>query len=111
MPALARVTDLPASHDAARVASIDQALIKSIVNRLLWDAGVDGLTDRELTVRFFADPKNPQCELSTPRKRRSDLTRDREVLVTPLRRKGVGERVASHVWVHRDFYMKRKSPA
>lgn len=111
MPALARVTDLPASHEAAVVASINQALIKSVVEGLLLDAGPNGLTDRELTLRYFADPKNPECELSTPRKRRSDLTRERLVLVTAMRRKGAGERVASHVWVHRQFYMKRKSPA
>ena len=104
MTALARSTDLPSSHEAARVSSQHESAIRSAVERIVRAAGPAGITDRQLTLRYFANPRNPECDFSTPRKRRSDLTHDGEVLVTTSRRKLGNERVAGSVWVHRDFH-------
>lgn len=101
MSLLARTTDLPASHEGAFVAS-HQDHIRDTVAALLIAAGPDGLTDRELTIRFFARKSHPECELSSPRKRRSELTRDGIALTKGHRRKVGSERVAGTVWYHRN---------
>ena len=101
--ARARRTDPAASHEAADISAAGRDNILGLVRDLLIEAGTKGLTDRELTRQFFARHADIGCDLSSPRKRRSDLTRDGEAIVTSLRRKTGSEKVAQHVWVHRYF--------
>lgn len=98
-----RRTDPVASHEAGDVSAESRLAIREAVERIIRAAGRNGLTDRELTVRYFAG-SNPECAIDSPRKGRSDLTHDGEVLVTTSRRKLGNERVAASVWVHRDFH-------
>jgi hypothetical protein len=108
MPALARVTDLRASHDAADVVSLSHKLIKARVESLLLAAGPNGLTDRELVRQYFAAQDAPQCDFESPRKRRSELTTERVVLTRGERRKFDGGRVAPTIWIHRKHMTERK---
>ncbi len=101
--ARARLTDVTASHEGADLSAENIEVVRDAVRAIVRAAGPAGITDRELTVRYFAG-NNPGCAIDSPRKRRSDLTRDGEVIVTLSRRKVANERVAGSVWVHRDFY-------
>ena len=106
--ARARRTDPVASHEGGDVSAMTVADVRAAVARIVKAAGPNGLTDRELTIRYFAGD-NPGCAIDSPRKRRSDLTHDGEVLVTTSRRKVANERVAGSVWVHRDFYKEESA--
>lgn len=101
---LARNTDPGTSHAAAKAIDTDsvtrqQAAILSILRE-----HPGGLTDRELTVKYFAraaDRDWPITELDSVRKRRSQLTSKGKVITTEFRR---DERT------HRDAALWRVKP-
>lgn len=97
-----RRTNPVASHEAADQSAESRDLILGLVRRLLLDAGEKGLTDRELTRRFFTRFE-VGCDLDSPRKRRSDLTKLGEVLTDGSRRRTGTARVAQTVWRHHMF--------
>ena len=78
----ARRTDPDTSHDAtARIRISDKAHVLSAFT----DAGMEGLTDRELQQRC---PESSLARLESWRKRRSDLTREHALVDTQERRDG-----------------------
>jgi len=106
---LARHTDRETSKQAGRLAETSAKLVEDWVLAQFHEVGAAGMTDFELSMRYvraLSDDKwskrPPIADWSTPRKRRSDLTRKAIVLATNRTRKGV--RSQSTVWVLKDYY-------
>lgn len=77
--ARARLSDLDTSHLAAD-SNTNREEVAEHVLHLLKRFGP--MTDEELVVRYFADTASPPAHFDSPRKRRSDLTKDGQVIAT-----------------------------
>lgn len=77
--ARARLTDPPTSHAAAD-SNTNREEVSAHVLHLLHRFGP--MTDEELVVRYFADTTSPPAHFDSPRKRRSDLTKDGQIIAT-----------------------------
>ncbi len=86
---LARNTDPGTSHAAARAIDITTITRQQAAILELLGESEKGLTDRELTVKYFAraaDRGWPQTELDSVRKRRSQLASKGKVITSEFRR-------------------------
>lgn len=96
-----RAADPIPSHEAADSTAATRKAVMRAVEMLIWESAWQGLTDDELNDLYAINADSygwPFVDYGTPRRRRSDLTKDGRIVAAIQRRPNSNGRKVT-VWV------------